>query len=56
VALTPITDYYTLTSDDVMRTLLLRFLLGLIMGDGAGLGVELADLPAAAAAARSKAE
>jgi hypothetical protein len=52
LALTPITDFYTLTSDEVTRTLLLRFLVGLILGDGAGLGVELAELPAAAAAAR----
>ena len=55
LALTPITDFHTLTSDDVIRTLLLRFLVGMILGDGAGLGVELADLPAAAAAARRKA-
>lgn len=55
LALTPITDFHTLTSDDVTRTLMLRFLLGLILGDGAGLGVELAELPAAAAAARRKA-
>jgi len=55
LALTPITDFNSLTSDDVTRTLLLRFLLGLILGDGAGLGVELAELPAAAAAARRRA-
>ena len=52
LALTPVTDFHTLTSDDVMRTLMLRFLVGMILGDGAGLGVELADLPAAASAAR----
>jgi len=58
LALTPITDFHTLTSDDVTRTLMLRFLVGMILGDGAGLGVELADLPAAvaAAAARRKAD
>jgi hypothetical protein len=55
LALTPFTDFYTLTSDDVTRTLMLRFLVGMILGDGAGLGVELADLPAAAAAARRRA-
>jgi len=55
LALTPFTDFYTLTSDDVTRTLMLRFLVGMILGDGAGLGVELADLPAAAAAARKRA-
>jgi len=54
LALTPITEFHTLTSDDVTRTLLLRFLLGLILGDGAGLGVELAELPAAAAAAAAR--
>jgi hypothetical protein len=55
LALTPITEFHALTSDDVTRTLMLRFLVGMILGDGAGLGVELVELPGAAAAARRKA-
>jgi hypothetical protein len=49
VALVPLVQFYTLTSNEVVRALMIHLLLGLIIGDGAGLGVEIAELPHAAA-------
>jgi hypothetical protein len=49
VALLPLVQFHTLTSNDVIRAVLIQLLLGLIIGDGAGFGVEMAELPAAVA-------
>ena len=45
VALTPMVEFHTLTSNGASRMLMLQVLIGLLIGDGVGLGVELAELP-----------
>ena len=50
VALTPMVEFHSLTSNGAMRTLMLQLLVGLLVGDGVGLGVELAELPSGLAA------
>jgi hypothetical protein len=39
-------EFHTLTSNGVVRALALQVLVGLLIGDGAALGVEVAELPA----------
>jgi hypothetical protein len=50
LALTPMVEFRTLTSDAATRTLMVQVLIGLLIGDGAGFGVEMAELPRAIAA------
>jgi hypothetical protein len=44
LALTPLVEFHALTSSSVMWILLEHVLLGVVIGDGAGLGVEVAEL------------
>jgi hypothetical protein len=44
LALAPMVEFHALTSNGVMRILLEHALLGVIIGDGVGLGVEVAEL------------
>jgi hypothetical protein len=44
LALTPMTEFSTLTSNGVMYVLMEHVLLGVVIGDGVGLGVEVAEL------------
>jgi hypothetical protein len=44
LAVLPMTTFHSLTADGALREVMLRLLLGLIVGDGVGLGVELAEL------------
>lgn len=44
VALTPLAEYHFLTTNGVTRTLMSRALLGLIVGDAVGFGVEAVEL------------
>jgi hypothetical protein len=50
LALAPMVEFHTLTSNGVVRALALQLLVGLLIGDGAALGVEVAELPAVVAA------
>jgi hypothetical protein len=45
LALAPMVEFHTLTSNGVVRALALQVLVGLLIGDGAALGVEVAELP-----------
>lgn len=53
VALTPMVEFHTLTSNGASRMLMLQALIGVLIGDGVGLGVELVELPSARAARRA---
>ncbi len=44
LALVPLSELGSLTSHSLIRPMLLGFFIGLVAGDGAGLGVELAEL------------
>lgn len=48
LAAAPIAEFNTLTSTDAVRTLLFYGYIGVLIGDGVGLGVEVADLAARA--------
>jgi len=55
LAATPLAQFHSLTGPDAVRTLMQFALVGVVIGDGAGLGVELVDLVALAAGrARSR--
>jgi hypothetical protein len=44
LALTPMVEFYDLTTNGVLRTLMSRVLMGLLIGDGVGFGVEVVEL------------
>jgi hypothetical protein len=44
LALTPLVEFHALTANGVMRILMEHVLLGVVIGDGVGLGVEVAEL------------
>ena len=44
LALTPLVEFHSLTSNSVMWILMEHVLLGVVIGDGVGLGVEVAEL------------
>lgn len=44
LALAPLIEFHTLTANGVMWTLVEHVLLGVVIGDGVGLGVEVAEL------------
>lgn len=50
LAAAPLLEFHTMTSVGAVRTLLQYTFLGVVMGDGVGLGVEVADLLAASQA------
>lgn len=43
-AITPLAQFHTLTATGSMRTLLFNVLVGLVIGNGVGFGIELAEL------------
>jgi hypothetical protein len=47
LALVPMVEFHLLTSNGVLRVLIVQAAVGLLVGDGAALGIEIAELPSA---------